>query len=318
MKSRRMSQRRATSGCTHTKNLRWSLLEVQRAQPWGAWMQNSHSQVRISRSWRKAHQKSSQAETSHRKPKPSQNSTRRAPEHIAQGRKDSSEWQAQQSLEWRIQDCAADVDAAWRRIGWRSQRDVSYDEWWRTPSGYCTSMDETAATTTVNPPADASAPSQSSMPPKQQDGQAMTGNAGASVHQPNRVQTGKPWMTVFNREPHSGSGGSEFPAPFRTRKDQRYFGNDRNRFRKVLVPFRTRNRQKHFNRLTISYVHLNLSLPFVTAPITIHYKLHSGPSGGLIRVYLRPWYIYTFILLTSTSVVFVHLRQRLRWVFLFT
>ena len=98
-----------------------------------------------------------------------------------------------------------------------------------------------------------------------------------------------PYVTVFNCEPHSGSGGSEFPAPFRTR-----------------------NRRKHFNCLTISYVRLNLSLPFVTAPITIHYKLHSGPSGGLIRVYLRPWYIYTFILLTSTSVVFVHLRQQPR------
>ena len=95
-------------------------------------------------------------------------------------------------------------------------------------------------------------------------------------------------LTVFNREPHSGSGGSEFPAPFRTRKDQRYFSNDRNRFRKVLAPFQTRNCRKHFNRLTISYVRLNLSLPFVTAPITIHYKLYSGPSGGLIRVYLRP------------------------------
>ena len=101
-------------------------------------------------------------------------------------------------------------------------------------------------------------------------------------------------VTVFNCEPHSGSGGSEFPAPFRTRKDQRYFSNDRNRFRKVLVPFRTRNRRKHSNRLTISYVRLNLWLPFVTAPITIYYKLHSGPSGGLIRVYLRPWYIYIY------------------------
>ena len=78
-------------------------------------------------------------------------------------------------------------------------------------------------------------------------------------------------VTVFNREPHSGSGASEvsfwkrhfrtaseFPAPFRTQKGQRYFGNDRNRFRKVLVPFRTRNRRKHSNCLTISYVHLNL------------------------------------------------------------
>ena len=99
-------------------------------------------------------------------------------------------------------------------------------------------------------------------------------------------------LTVFNHEPHSGSGGSEFPTPFRTRKGQRYFSNDWNRFRKVLMPFQTRNHRKHFNHLTISYVRLNLSLPFVTAPITIHYKLHSGPSGGLIRVYLRPWYIY--------------------------
>ena len=101
-------------------------------------------------------------------------------------------------------------------------------------------------------------------------------------------------LTVFNCEPHSGSGGSEFPVPFRTRKDQRYFSNDWNCFRKVLAPFRTQNRQKHFNRLTISYVCLNLSLPFVTAPITIHYKLHSGPSGGLIWIYLRPWYIYIY------------------------
>ena len=114
-------------------------------------------------------------------------------------------------------------------------------------------------------------------------------------------------VTVFNREPHSGSSGSEvsswkcyfgiaseFPVPFRTRKGHRYFGNDRNRFRKVLALFRTRNRWKHFNHLTISYVHLNLWLPFVTAPITKHYKLHSGPSGGLIWVYLRPWYIYVY------------------------
>ena len=75
----------------------------------------------------------------------------------------------------------------------------------------------------------------------------------------------------INHEPHSGSGGSEFPVPFRTRKDQRYFSNDWNRFRKVLAPFRTWNHWKHFNRLTILYVRLNLSLPFVTAPITIHY-----------------------------------------------
>ena len=101
-------------------------------------------------------------------------------------------------------------------------------------------------------------------------------------------------LTVFNREPHSGSGGSVFPAPFRTRKDQRYFSNDQNHFQKVLVPFQTRDHRKHFNRLTISYVCLNLSLSFVTAPITIHYKLHSGPSGGLIRVYLHPWYIYIY------------------------
>ena len=101
-------------------------------------------------------------------------------------------------------------------------------------------------------------------------------------------------MTWLEKEKHSGSGGSEFPTPFRTWKHQRHFSNDRNRFRKVLAPFRTWNRRKHFNRLTISYVRSNLSLPFVTAPITIHYKLHSGPSGGLIRVYLRPWYIYIY------------------------
>ena len=122
------------------------------------------------------------------------------------------------------------------------------------------------------------------------------------------------WLTVFNRKPHSGSGASQvlswkayfrttskFPTPFQTWKGQWHFSNDQNRFRKVLAPFRTRNRQKHFNCLTISYVHLNLWLPFVTAPITIHYKLHSDPSGGLIQ----------FILLTSTSVVFIHLRQRI-------
>ena len=101
-------------------------------------------------------------------------------------------------------------------------------------------------------------------------------------------------LIVFNHEPHSGSGGSGFPMPFWTRKDQRHFSNDRNRFQKVLAPFQTRNRRKHFNCLTISYVCLNLSLPFVTAPITIHYKLHSGPSGGSIQVYLRPWYIYIY------------------------
>ena len=89
-------------------------------------------------------------------------------------------------------------------------------------------------------------------------------------------------------------GGSDFSAAFRTRKGQRYFSNDWNHFRKVLAPFQTQNRWKHFNCLTISYVRLNLSLPFVTAPITIHYKLHSGPSGGLIWVYLCPWYIYIY------------------------
>ena len=112
----------------------------------------------------------------------------------------------------------------------------------------------------------------------------------------------KPWnygytrvgVTVFNCESHSGSGGSDFPAAFRTWKGQRYFSNDWNRFQKVLAPFQTQNRRKHFNCLTISYVRLNLSLPFVTAPITIHYKLHSGPSGGLIWVYLCPWYIYIY------------------------
>ena len=114
-------------------------------------------------------------------------------------------------------------------------------------------------------------------------------------------------MTVFNCKLHSGSSGSkvsswkhhfgttsESPAPFRTQKDQRYFSNDRNCFQKVLAPFWTWNHRKHFNHLTISYVRLNLSLPFVTATITIHYKLHSGPSGGLIQVYLRPWYIYIY------------------------
>ena len=81
-----------------------------------------------------------------------------------------------------------------------------------------------------------------------------------------------------------------FPRPSELgRARGMYFGNDRNRFWKVLTPFWTQNRWKHFNHLTISYVRLNLWLPFVTAPITIHYKLHSGPSGGLIRVYLRPW-----------------------------
>ena len=55
-----------------------------------------------------------------------------------------------------------------------------------------TSTDETAATTTANPPADASAPSQPSIPPEQQDGQDTTGNAGASMHQPNGAQTSSP------------------------------------------------------------------------------------------------------------------------------
>ena len=88
----------------------------------------------------------------------------------------------------------------------------------------------------------------------------------------------KPWdygytqvgVTVFNHEPHSGSSGSEFPAPFQTQKGQRHFSNDWNCFWKVLVPFWTRNCQKHFNHLTISYVCLNLWLPFVTASITIY------------------------------------------------
>ena len=133
------------------------------------------------------------------------------------------------------------------------------------------------------------------------------------MHLPTSVSPAVPWVTdgvcvtVFNCEPHSASSASkvsfwkrhfgtasEFPVPFRTWKGQRYFGNDRNRFWKVLAPFRTQNRRKHSNRLTISYVRLNLWLPFITAPITIHYKLHSGPSGGLIRVYLRPWYIYVY------------------------
>ena len=78
-------------------------------------------------------------------------------------------------------------------------------------------------------------------------------------------------VTVFNCEPHSGSGASkvsfwkrhfgttsEFPMPFRTPKGQRYFSNDRNHFQKVLRPFQTWNRQKHFNHLTISYIRLNL------------------------------------------------------------
>jgi hypothetical protein len=47
-----------------------------------------------------------------------------------------------------------------------------------------TSTDETAAAT--------SAPSQSSMPPEGREGQATTGNAGASVHQPNGAQTASP------------------------------------------------------------------------------------------------------------------------------
>ena len=55
-----------------------------------------------------------------------------------------------------------------------------------------TSTDETTAMTTVNPPADASAPSQPSILPEQRDGQDTTGNAGASVHQPNGAQTGSP------------------------------------------------------------------------------------------------------------------------------
>ena len=102
----------------------------------------------------------------------------------------------------------------------------------------------------------------------------------------------KPWdygytqvgVTVFNCEPHSGSSGSkvsswkayfgttsEFPTPFQTRKGQRHFGNDQNCCWKVLVLFQTRNHWKHFNHLTISYVSLNLWLPFVTAPITIQW-----------------------------------------------
>ena len=34
---------------------------------------------------------------------------------------------------------------------------------------------------------------------------------------------------------------------------------------------------------------------------TVHYKLHSGPSGGLIQVYLRPWYIYIYPTYTHLS-----------------
>lgn len=44
----------------------------------------------------------------------------------------------------------------------------------------------------VNTSMDASAPSQPSMPPKRGGGQAMTGDAGASMHQPNRAQTSSP------------------------------------------------------------------------------------------------------------------------------
>ena len=44
-------------------------------------------------------------------------------------------------------------------------------------------------------------------------------------------------------------------------------------------------------RFTVEYRHLT---SFVTAPITIHYELHSGSLGDLIRVYLRPWYIYIY------------------------
>ena len=87
-------------------------------------------------------------------------------------------------------------------------------------------------------------------------------------------------VTVFNREPHSGSGGSEFPMPFRTRKGQRHFSNDRNCFQKVLVPFRTRNHRKHFNHLTISYVcslksftsfcYSTYILPYIISFIQVH------------------------------------------------
>ena len=57
-----------------------------------------------------------------------------------------------------------------------------------------TFIDETAAAMTANmsESTDASAPSQPSIPPEWRDGQDMTGNAGASVHQPNGVQTGSP------------------------------------------------------------------------------------------------------------------------------
>ena len=64
-----------------------------------------------------------------------------------------------------------------------------------TNDGECqvnTSMDETAAMTMANPPADTSAPSQPSIPPEQQDGQDTTGNAGASMHQLNGAQTSSP------------------------------------------------------------------------------------------------------------------------------
>ena len=55
-------------------------------------------------------------------------------------------------------------------------------------------------------------------------------------------------LTVFNREPHSGSGASEVSSW------KHHFGTAF----EFLAPFRTRNRRKHFNHLTISYVCLNL------------------------------------------------------------
>ena len=104
---------------------------------------------------------------------------------------------------------------------------------------------------------------------------------GAQSRKEGKLMVGKDYicLTVFNREPHSGSSGSEFPMPFRKRKDQRYFSNDRNRFRKVLAPFRTRNRRKHFNRLTISYICslkpftsflLQHLLPYIISFIQVH------------------------------------------------
>ena len=74
MKTRRMSRRRATSGCAHTKNLRRTLSKVRWAQPQGARMQNSRNRVRSGQSRRKTYQKLLQGEMWHGKPKPGQGS----------------------------------------------------------------------------------------------------------------------------------------------------------------------------------------------------------------------------------------------------